>query len=391
MIKYKVLFCVFLLHLTAACSLHPEINNYCHDPDEIRKPEIISSIKIDVSQLQYKHGFVSTYFNDSLNWYIGLDEGKNNIDIFDFNTQSYFKTIHIPIDGPFGKIQISDFYFHNPDTIFIFSEIGQKLIITNLNAEVIYQERVNLDAINKDTQLVLGIESFSGRMYYHQINKVVVLPAVPSIDISEVDYFNYNFLISFNIQEVNTTLLWGSYPPDYMKSKDAKDVSPVAQFFKISDYKDNLLVSFSASHTMLEFSPITGECIGVYCTRSQKISEIPKVNRDFDVQQAFNYVRSEGYYLGHMFDTNSKQYIRVVKHGQPLKNVDNKINPYHAVSWSIIVFDEQLTAQYEMYFDPRIHDFTKILVSKHGLLVNRENELNPENNEDYLEFDVIKI
>jgi hypothetical protein len=44
-----------------------------------------------------------------------------------------------------------------------------------------------------------------------------------------------------------------------------------------------------------------------------------------------------------------------------------------------------------MYFDPLIHDFTKILISKFGLLVNKENELNPDNNEDLLEFDVIKI
>jgi hypothetical protein len=316
--KCDISFCIILIYGLSACSKQTDIRN-CNEVNEIRSPVIISSIKIDVSDLQYKHSATSTYFNDSLNWYIGLDEQKNNLDIFDLDTQSFFKTVHIPTDGSLGRINMTDFYFHNPDSIFVFSEIGQKLIITNLDAEVVYQERVNLDEINKDAQLVLGLESYSGRIYYHHLSKVVIIPAAPYSDISETDYFKYKFLVSFSIEEAKTTILWGNYPQDYLESKNAKDVSPVAQFFKISGFNENILLSFSASHTMLEFSPYTGESIGVYCTIGTKISEISKINRDFDVQQAFNYVRSEGFYLGHLYDINSKNLIRVVKHGQALK------------------------------------------------------------------------
>lgn len=388
-LMYAAFFCYALLFV--ACSSNRAEPVECNNVNAIVTPKLVKSIKIPVDTIQYKHYYKSV-FNGEEDLYLGLDKGRNAIDVFNISKETYMHSIHLPNDGSPGSIQISDFYIHNLDTIFLFDVQAYKLFLVDIYGVVKQQKLLRNKELYElhNSKKIYGIESWIARMYYDKYTKTILFSTDPYILAGNTGFFEQKFILPYSLKDSVFKQLVGINPPSFTLDFQTPS-NDIGCYHIVNSFADStLLISYLQSHSKQIFNWIKDSVAANICTKSNYLAlEFKKYEDELsDTKKSYHYQIQNGSYDVAFYHPFEKNYYFIATHNQPLKNLEGKLNDGMSLNWSVIKFDSNFNEVGEAKFPPKIYVPYDVFPCKEGILISKENDLNPNDDENYLEFDI---
>jgi hypothetical protein len=364
----------------------------CKPKHELKSASIIQSLALDVEGLQYSHKFSQTaYFNDT-DWYLGLDYARNCLDVFDLSNQKLNKTLCFNNDGSAGSIDVSHFYFHNQDSIILFSEQG-KIQIRNIKDSLINEISLRTEKImewSKD-EVTAGLGDSQANIFFDPHKNYLYIPSIPPVYYSDDNYYSAPTILAFDLNK-GDFINYGTLVPDDIKNQKLTPTTRNDWFKIVNSFEDgDILVSYSDSQFYSKGKLDHHDSLNLFCRRSHIYNqEIPSIDMN-DFKKEREYVIKKGIFVESFFHPTYGSYINSVRHNQDLKNAEGKVNnPFHA-DFSILVLDENFNALQEFKIPNGKYNFNKVYPHSEGILIMKENPNDENNEEDLLEFSVFAI
>lgn len=382
----KLVFYPAILFLCSlGCKQHSSESNMEYIEPEITDFSLLNRIVIPVDTLPSRFKYTTVVSNI----YIGLDKQENALFFFDLENESFLKKIQKTLSGP-EAFRISDFSYVTKDSIFLVSDEQNLISLINGNGDEYFRKNLTQSIYNSD---IGWIESaHAKRIQYSKKESSLILPVYPDLAYTDSKFYDYGFLCKYNIESETLGEMWGTYPDGY--GSDDKSYYPLGMNFSYSLENQHML-SFFNDHKIYLFDS-TFQGISSICEwRSNFLPEkFLRLSVNHDFQEDVNYVNTEGFYFASKYDSNDSVLYRLVKHGQELKNKDGKLKRYNQSKWSVI-YGKPLNPSFpvrEVAFDSEKYLFIDWhLIGKNTILVSLENEFNEENEENLLEFQIIKL
>lgn len=178
---------------------------------------------------------------------------------------------------------------------------------------------------------------------------------------------------------------------DYPKEYDlTQTLLPRAPSFYYTKINDDILLSYPGSHYLHVYYK---DSLSSICAKSNYTDKyIRKWPRKPSVEEKNQSFLESSNYLGIFHDRYRNLVYRIVKHGQTKFNESGEKNHPYAAKWSILVLNSRFEILGEVSMPPAKYNFIGgIAITKEGILISKENIVNEENDEKYLEFDLISI
>lgn len=364
----------------------------CNIDHKLINPKKIEEISIDVKGLQYKHKKAHSAYYDDENWYIGLDQVRNSLDFFDLTNKKYHRSILINNDGSTGSIEVTDFYFHNKDSIILFSEQG-KIQIRDIKDSIINEISLRTETLMEWSQneLTAGLGNSEANIFFDSYKNYLFIPSIPPVYYSDDNYYSAPTILAFDLNK-REFVNYGTLVPDDIRNSK---VSPTTRndWYNIvnSSGDGDILVSYFDSQFYSKGKLNNEDSLKMICRRShfynQEITHIDM--NEFNKER--EYISKKGIYVRSFYHAKFEKYINSVRHNQEYKNTEGKVNnPYHA-DFSILVLDENFNALQEFKIPTGKYNFNKVYPHSEGILIMKENPNDENNEEDLLEFSVFAI
>jgi len=367
----------------------------CRPKHKIVSPRIINEIKIDVTDSQYSHKFSQTAYFDNTDWYFGLNSSRNCIDIINLTNKNVYKSLCLNNDGSEGSIDITDFYFHNKDSLILFSKFGHIQII-NFAGQQIDDFDLRSEKADKwvENKLLSGFESGPPRIYYDAFSKNIYLPSFAPVYQTDDDYLSSPTLVTYNLKSRKYQNI-GTLIPNEMKSKKVSPLNDPFEFNIVrADQFGNVIASYKASDLLSSGKlDIQQDSLKLYCRKSRFLQDFTS---DFkgdlnDIYAQKKFLVQSGFYEKTVYHQGFKKYLISVRHQQDYKDIEGKVNtPFHA-QFSILLLDDNFNPLEEFKIPIEKYNFNKVYPHSEGVLIMKENPNDEHNKEDLLEFSVFDI
>lgn len=191
------------------------------------------------------------------------------------------------------------------------------------------------------------------------------------INVSPPKFFNYNCLGKINLKD-SSIKIFGEFP------EKMKDGNVWLDFYPNFCRKgDELLISFNPD-SMIYIYDLDGNFKYSKEIKSKYVDEIlpPDSGQTMNTNLSIQYQIMSPLYHDILYDKYRKVFYRVVTQANDFYNIDGTVTEFFSQPFSIIIFDEDYKILDELYFQNGIYDFTKILVTKDGLLIGHKVEGN---------------
>ncbi|AFM05287.1 hypothetical protein Fleli_2940 [Bernardetia litoralis DSM 6794] len=382
--NYLFLFVVLLLF---SCTQNKKPNNELNT--NISKNEtlsIIKAISIPIDTLPYNFEYTSIHKEDNELYFVGLDKPTNALYFYSITNQSFSHKIQKPTEGS-EKFMIKQFYIHSKDSIFLLDDYGTKLQIVNIRGNNVCSFKFK----NKQKTNIVEASLGKGIIYFGRDNKIV-LPSYVEIEDTKAEFYKYGFGSLFLLKNDSLSLIndIGKFPDEYTPDKSSYFYYPSANMIK---YNDNILLSFSKNHNLFSLNVDKNKTSKLKKWKSSYLEEdFERLQLNHDIQQGSNYVFTTGFYTLLKIDTETEILYRIVKHPQPLKNTEGKLNQYLECGFSIMYgkIDDpnpkEVLLEKGKYVPYVVHS-----IGNNQLLISLENPFNPNNKENMLEFEIIEL
>ncbi|HET8860246.1 DUF4221 family protein [Marivirga sp.] len=391
-VKSKLIYLAFfLLTMLFGCDDKKPFKQ-CEIDHEIIKPSKKRDIVIDVKGLQYKHEQShSAYYNDT-NWYIGLDLVRNSLDFFDITNEKFEKSIIFKNDGSEGSINVSEFYFHNKDSIILFSEQG-KIQVRNIKDSLINEISLKTEKLMgwSQAELTAGLGDSEAKIFFDPFKKDLYISNIPPVYYDSDNYYSVPTIVSFNLKEEDF-VDFGTLVPEDINNYEVTPTTRNDWLNIVNSFEDgDILVSYFDSQFYSKGKLGNHDSLNLLCRRSHFYNqEIPSIDMN-DFNKEREYVFKKGIYAKSFFHSKYNRYVNSVRHNQDYINAEGKVNnPYHA-DFSILVLDNNFNALKEFKIPSGKYNFNKVYPHSEGVLIMKENPNDENNEEDLLEFSVFAI
>lgn len=364
----------------------------CNIDHKLINSKKIEDITIDVKGLQYKHEQAHSAYYDDANWYIGLDQVRNSLDFFDLTNKKFVKSILIKNDGSEGSMDVSDFYFHNKDSIILFSEQG-KIQIRDIKDSIINEISLRTQTLmgwSKD-KLTIGLGNSSAKIFFDPHENHLYIPSIPPVYYSDDNYYSAPTIVAFDLNKEDF-IDYGTLVPDDIKHHNLTPTTRNDWYNIVNSFEGgDILVSYFDSQFYSKGKLDNKDSLNLICRKSQFYNqEIPPIDMN-DFNKEREYISKKGIYVKSFYHAKFEKYISSVRHNQEYKNAEGRVNnPYHA-DFSILVLDENFNALKEFKIPTGKYNFNKVYPHSEGVLIMKENPNDENNEEDLLEFSVFAI
>ncbi|WP_211220122.1 hypothetical protein [Hugenholtzia roseola] len=292
------------------------------------------------------------------------------------------------------KFNITRHHIYSLDSIFLLDD-GKDLVKL---ASALDTQKVAIfnikEAMQEKKSVAFGYTNSGASYFFWDSNKQkLYLPIFPALDSKYPSYYEYGYFATYDIKDKKISNTYGIYSKKIQSdsinyfpySEDPNLIRLNKKYFLVSFGNDNSIYKYS-----LEENKLIEACNWKSNYLPIKFDKI-SVNRDY--QELVNFGNANGCYTSLSFyDEQTNTYYRIVRHGQELKNADGQLNQYMESSWSILYGKIDDEKPKEVYFPPRKYHFGQICYLGEGkFLVSKDNEFNPDNQEDLLEFDIIQL
>lgn len=133
------------------------------------------SVKLPLDERSTYEFFNFQVRNDTL---IVLNQPNSSLDFYNLNSQEFFNRILIPVDGESGVQKLYSFFYHNLDTVFVFSQFKiNQIKIFDFDGD--YQSTISLNRSDLGTHGILNHASLPSMPTYYFNQKLFfqVMPA----------------------------------------------------------------------------------------------------------------------------------------------------------------------------------------------------------------------
>ncbi|MGM0579399.1 MAG: DUF4221 family protein [Bacteroidota bacterium] len=382
---------VFILFLFTTCTSNT-VENLCNSDHEVIKPTIVEDVKIIVEGKQYSHEISQTAYFKNVDWYFGLDYSRNCIDIIDLTNQEFQKSLCLKNDGSEGSIDVTDFYFHNKDSIILFSEQG-KIQIRNIKGSLINEISLRTERLmewSKD-ELTAGLGDSEAKIFFDPHKNYLYIPSMPPVYYNDNNYYSAPTILLFDISN-EEFIDYGTLVPDDVKNHEVTPTSRNDWYNIINSFEDgDILVSYFDSQFYSKGKLNIEDSLKMICRRSHFYNQEIQTLDMNDFNKEREYIFKKGIYAKSFFHSKYKRYVNSVRHNQEYKNSEGKVNNPFQADFSILVLDENFNALQEFKIPSGKYNFNKVYPHSEGILIMKENPNDENNEEDLLEFSVFAI
>ncbi len=292
---------------------------------------------------------------------VGLQANRPKLDVFDFCTAEYIKSIQY--DKNFIKNAIA-FHFHNMDSIFLIEEDPPaKLWLLNgdgsiTDSWVIADPPINWTlpkGANKGVPLYYFSDMGPGVPINHfdpekmEIHLTVTIPDAFCFRGREA--FKYHGIYGLGSGEWVSFfgLMPGIYSADNAFEHKLPDYFTLPAFCLVNG--DTSYVSFPADHHVYLFDNRKGLLLDKKCA-SGNVKLSPPIPFEDELQDEINYMIEAAVYGGVCWHSEAKIFSRMLLHSQPLYWPDGKLRRFESKNVSILLFDSAFRKIGEHLFTP---------------------------------------
>jgi hypothetical protein len=333
-----------------------------------------TTANVSVAMEYYDDGESPLFFN--VNW------DKNSLQIYDVKDQMLEKELLFEQEGPNG-VRVGFVHIHNLDSIFIFPEWSQEMVLIDSSGEIKnrikYELPETVAAIFVHNTYYLSPPFIKGGKMIAKArgNKWVM-------DVEPSDLETFPILVSIDLESGESEGLPFRFPLDYIDNgKKMQEVSIVSE-------PDRFVVSFLGDHSLHysegnEFMKKEGQS-------SFLDASLPIIPDNEDQKTFLEYALSKSRYSSLIKDPYRNVYYRFA---YPTETVESE-EQLRALrdtpsSFVVMVFDENLDLLTEKKFEAGKYMPTNSFVGEEGLYISINNPENPENKEDWMSFELIEL
>lgn len=387
-----------------ALLLIPFILSSCSKFKENENPDlsytILKSIEIPiVPNVQYEHSQIQIVDG---NKFVGLDRNFSKLDFFSLQENKFLFSTQFESDGPNRIYPVGSFYYHNVDSIFLFSLDASSFQLINQEGEVMnsfrmidnqYPSKLSTDIKGNDGQFFPFSITQNGEFYipflYNNTNKELIVNTVPNSYLEGFNdrktFYSAPIISNFDLETLEFKQFLGRWPKKY-DQKNAPN-NPFNNFC-LNNNSNDVLVNFYNSSKI--FSVDEGEFFKVESNRAKEdvtFFDIENKKEYSTEEELYAFNNDEGY-VNIIYDRYKNMYYRIFKHS----TYQNEGNVHKMeANWSLIVFTPKFKVLGEVEFPASVYNFLQILPTQEGLLISKENAWSKKNNEEKYEFDLVKI
>jgi hypothetical protein len=388
-LKYSRYGSLFLLYLLFSCESNLETQS-CESSRDVLSYST-KEIKIETKNHQYFFSIDFVYESAEELLYYGYNKATSVIEIIDLSSKSHKKSIVIQKEGEHQILNLTDFYVHDTDSIFIHTGFLKKLYLVNSKGEVINKWTI-------DNDLPDGTSSDKGYFLAAYPNvgvRFLYLPSSRSIlfhceylffeNPYDKEFYKKPILVEYSLEEKIFKNLQGNCPSEYTEGQQ----NPYDKKFPfVLTQKGDIYLGFTKSNYIHQYKAKQETQI---CAKSRYTEDnftfLPSNAKSQQYQKDYSL---KAHYQGLFYDKHKNFIYRLVKHKQVEKNDKGEDNKYFNAAFSIMVLDKQGNVMGETEpFPANQYDFSNIYPTSKGILISKQNTSNDI--EDYLEFDFITI
>jgi hypothetical protein len=378
---YRIAFLIIIISLFTSCDKKnvQEIDFKVVDDKKVKLNNEMNEMTVTA---QYKNIDGTDYlfrFTDYQS-----QQNPQTLEIINLSSEKVEKIIDFPMDGPNAFEGLINFHVHNFDSIFLHNEAFPLTF---------YLADTTKNLINKweveKMELGAGWSSNSSpflidhKLYFHSISTQSFYP-------DDEDFIKHEFLSYLNLKNGKITAISSVDYPKILKEnfKNGKwfpwSESPI-----LYHYNEKIFVGFMISPEITSIKEGETDQINLEISLSKLAKAVSIDINDY----ASNFLALIGNsQLGKIiYDPYRQKLIRLFKHPLEIGESEDRNNVYYRSKFDLLFFDlnGKLVSRLELpknKINPAV-----IIPTESGLLINTDNPFNPENHEDYLEFDHIAI
>lgn len=381
---------LFIVTLISSCTKNQNYENLETKPARNDRIEFeIEDVNIAIDTITYPSysKFHNALFNDT-SYLVGFSGRMNSLAFFNLSSKEFSKHVKIDRKGPNGIDQISSFYVHNWDSIFIFSYF--KLALIDSAGTV----KSNYDLFE------LGIQDFEGDasiqvdlgidLHYSRHRNSVFAKYVPKdVPFGSKEFYSKPFLAELSL--------------------DSLDLKTIP--FKYSIYvRDNYLASMAVPHVSFEGSMIfccfkgesniysfdlENERTKIYGGRSSYTKSLAApLERNASREEKSRHRVESVSYLNLRYDPYRDLYYRLhfgdIKH-KGSDDMDAINATYREKGLYLMIFNSKL----ELIEEKTLERYTYVPafygISEEGIFLNANHDMNMDYEGKYAKFKLFRI
>lgn len=301
----------------------------------------------------------------------------NRIFFSSLDTRKKSFSFNFDVEGPNGVGSLTDFYFHDFDSIFLIDRYAYKMSLVDSTGELrrVYRLK-NSDGINPDDLSVLPY-SMENRKLIKRGNSILI-PAIPDIEPFESNYTLDNLVLDVNIENGNVEKKIG-FPKTYQGDFRGDPDHFMPSF---SSFEDKyLLVSYPIVDSIFKFDLGSDELIPIFNSPSVLVKDIDPANYlNWGSEERIRYQLAVPRHYSIIYDPYREYFLRVSFGGFDIESVSEMTQRRPAIrpqKCSLVIHDIYGKVK-GRYIVNTNYNPSEILVLKRGVFIGVKSDLEDE-------------
>ncbi len=340
-------------------------------------------LPIDEGTLPYTKAMFS--FREGGIDYLGyLNQGRNEILIFDLDNQTVHKKISLEQEGENGVGSVRGFMYFTKDSIFITSNSDKRLYLVNDSGRVIDKFSYRKTSDDKDTGVAFYSRTNINTPLIKVGSKVYLTNYIPGnfANLTQQHLNKLSVCTELDLHSGDVNLLAMSFPDDYWSDGSRHEPSYARifdgeRFVYLWRYYDNLLVT--TDHETIEKFPMSSYYFN-------KIAHKPLHN---DLQLHIKHLLESPSFFNVIYDEYRKLYYVFAYPGIEVEKGEDVMKLWQFLPvFSVIIFDRDFQKIGETKMPKNTYHIENYFVTEKGLHISKSHPLNKDFNENSIKFDV---
>ncbi|GEM_PF-3227521 len=324
-------------------------------------------------------------FTNSVSTYLaGANRQTNALDILDISNRRVFKHVNLKSEGPNAVEALDGFYIHNWDSIFVFTGFAVKLVDTS---GVVKSNWGITDFGIIQSGKVGGVGTPVGfHLYYSKRRNSLFLYYTPNnVPIGSREFFQQPFIVEMNLSKNTMCLLPVTYSKFLIENPNVGyKYIPMVTFSN-----DVVYYGFEGESNIYAFDIESSQSkeYGARSRFTKNTVDILPPSAD-QVRKNIHWIENVGFFET-IHDPFRNLFYRLHVGNQPYQVSSNEFNTFNDKDMYIMVFDKHMHLITELKLDPKTFYPEFWCVTKEGLLLNANHELNGNTNEKSSNFKLL--
>ena len=344
--------------------------------------ENIKSYPLD-SYVKYNPFYLWTFEENGKRYLSFLNYGTTQLYFYDFDTEKFLSKVTLEQEGPDGVGMLSGYYIKDFNHIYVSSFVYQGIIRVDTTGVIVqkipYRKTGSgykiISSYNASSHPYLPPIFIGDKMYITQQNNERFCPAEKTPISVAID----------TIQKKYTSL-----PLTFSILTEKQVKSNGDRFSRDYDGK-NFIYSFYVDEDILVTSIDHAEVKRIKA--KSKYINTPDEKLDFESESAPIKVLTLARYGDLIYDPHREVYYRFA---YPKTELEDNVNwwgkaIYGRKKFSVIILDKDFQIIGETLFPEAIYNPYASFVSKEGLYISRDYQMNYDQSEDFMTFELFKL